>query len=252
MERYRLGKKPARPDAVKLKFSSFFDAVQLPKPLMSFGHYVINQPFKMLGNDRAGDCVWAGAAHETMVWAREKYTPPVFNDADVLSDYTAVTGYNPADPSTDNGTDMEEAAKYRRKTGIRDASGVRHKIDAYVALKPGDVEQIALATYLTAGIGIGVRLPDTAERQFDAQEPWSVVRGAKVEGGHYISCLGRNKLGNFLVVTWGRLHAVEPAFLTEYMDEGIAYLSLEALEHKLTPDGFDAAGLRAALPRLGG
>jgi hypothetical protein len=25
----------------------------------------------MLGNDHYGDCVWAGAAHETMLWNKE-------------------------------------------------------------------------------------------------------------------------------------------------------------------------------------
>ncbi len=197
------------------------------------------------------NCVWSGASHETMIWGRKGYTPPDFTDSDVLDDYGAVTGFKPDDPSTDNGTDMTAAAKYRQKTGIKDAAGTRHKIDAYVALRVGNIDELALATYLTSAIGLGVQMPGSAEDQFNAMEPWSVVHGSHIEGGHYVPCFGRNKSGNFLVVTWGRLHAVEPAFLAAYMDEGIAYISLEALEHKLTPDGFDANGLRSALPQLG-
>ena len=58
----KLGKVPARPDAVKLKFSSYINTNQLPTPPASFGHENLIQSWGMLGNDQYGDCVWAGAA----------------------------------------------------------------------------------------------------------------------------------------------------------------------------------------------
>ena len=108
----------------------------------------------MFANDRYGDCVWAGAAHETMLWTEAMQTA-AFNDKNVLSDYSAVTGFDPASPkATDNGTDMQEAASYRRKTGVLDAKGKRHKVLAYLALRPGDIDQLALAMYLFSAVGI--------------------------------------------------------------------------------------------------
>lgn len=204
----------------------------------------------MFANDKFGDCVWAGAAHETMMWTREgPIDDAMFTDANVLSDYSAVTGFNPSDPNSDVGTDMQMAASYRRNTGIIDAAGNRHKIDAYVALNVGVVSDAVLAAYLFGAAGVGILFPDTAFDQFHAGQPWDVVPGApKPVAGHYVSMVGRNSAGNLLVVTWGRLHAMTPRFYLTYNDESLAYVSLEPLTRNLlSPEGFDVDTLRTDL-----
>ena len=131
----KLGKKPARPGAVKLKLAKYLVKPKLPTPPKVFGHEALIGPnWEMLGNDQYGDCVWAGAAHETMLWNKEAARAVTFNNQSVLKDYSAVTGFNPNDPNTDQGTDMQVAASYRRKTGVLDANGKRHKVIAYLAL----------------------------------------------------------------------------------------------------------------------
>ena len=68
----KLGKKPARPGAVKFKFANFLVKPKLPTPPKVFGHEgLIGANWAVLGNDHYGDCVWAGAAHETMLWNKE-------------------------------------------------------------------------------------------------------------------------------------------------------------------------------------
>lgn len=247
----KLGKLPARPEAIRLKFGIFFNAEQLPVPPAAFGHYAIKIDWGVQGNDQYADCVFAGAAHETMVFCNENQNSVNFEEQNVLSDYAAVTGFSQADPSTDQGTDMQAAASYRRTTGIIDSQGKRHKVDSYVALPAGNVSQLMLATYLTGATGIGIRMPNSAEKQFDAQVPWSVVPGDTIVGGHYIPCLGKNKSGNILCVTWGRLHAMTPEFYKTYCDEAVCYISLEALNAKgLTPEGFNAAQLQKDLAAI--
>lgn len=249
-----LGKTPAR-HAVSLKFETYFDAAKLPKVPLVFGKpWLVRQP-GMLANDRVGDCVWAGAAHETMLWCAEAGSPVSFVDANVLTDYSNVTGYNPSDPSTDQGTDMQMAASYRLKVGVGDALGARHKIDAYVALKPGNIAQVELAAYLFGAVGIGVQFPVSAFDQFDTGKPWSPTAAGPIEGGHYIPIVGRNSFGYFLCWTWGRLQAITPSWLYKYMDEGIGYLSLERMRGPMgvlgvSPQGFDAATLQADLKLL--
>ena len=243
----KLGKRSARPDAIKLKFSRYFDAASLPTPPAAFGHYATFSQWGMFANDRYGDCVFAGAAHETMVFAAEGGATAAFTDAAVLSDYSAVTGFDAARPDSDQGTDMQAAASYRRKTGIVDAVGARHKIDCYVALEPGNVDQIALAAWLTGACGVGLQLTDDAEDAFDKGQPWTVRPNQRAIGGHYVPCVGRDPSGALLVVTWGRLQAVDPSYLRAYCDEAVAYLSLETLRDNLSPEGFDADALRADL-----
>lgn len=246
----KLGKLPARPDAVKFKYGAIFNVAKLPTPPLRFGHFNSISQWGEFGNDKYSDCVFAGAAHETMIWCSEVGAVTTFDDTAVLSDYSAVTNFDPNNPATDQGTDMQEAASYRRKVGLLDASGSRHKVDAYVAIKAGDLVQLAQAAYLFGAVGAGFRMPASAEAQFDAGQPWDVVQGDAVEGGHYVPIIGRNSAGNFLGITWGRLHAMTPRWVSTYMDEGIAYLSIEALKNNLSPEGVSLDDLQRSLQQL--
>ena len=244
---FRLGKKPARPEAVKLRLAAYLDAAELPPVPAVIGRFAKwPQAWKMLGNDLYGCCYWSGSAHETMLLKADAgYDVPMFTPYGVLKDYSAATGFNSSDPSTDQGTDVQQGAAYRQKIGICDAAGVRHKIDIYTALKVGDVNQLALAVYLFGTVGIGLQLPTYAMDQFKMFEPWSVQTDSGTEGGHYVNLIGRNSVGSWIGVTWGRLQALTPGFISSYMDEGIAYLSPERLSAKgLSPQGLDIAGLQ--------
>lgn len=242
-----LGKTAARPDAISFKFAKYFIAAALPTPPAVFGHYGAIASWGELGNNRYGNCVLAGGAHETMLWTAEAGNIAAFDDNSVLSDYAAITGFDPSDLNTDQGTDMQEAASYRRKTGLLDADGNRHIIDAYVAPATGDVNELLTATYLFGAVGIGIRFPKTAMAQFDAGKPWSVVPGAVLDGGHYVPCVGRAPSGNLVIVTWGRTQEMEPPFFELYNDENVAYLSLEMLKNSMSPEGIALTALEADL-----
>ena len=206
---------------------------------------------KILGKEYATIFLnkWAGAAHETMMLAKEAGNTATFNDAAVLSDYGAATGFEISDPSTDQGTDMQEAAAYRRKTGVLDAGGERHTIAAYLALEPSDLTHLYQAAYLFGAVGIGVQLPQSGLDQFDQRQPWSVVPGSPNEGGHYVPLLGRTAAG-LAVVTWGDIQFMSEAFLMTYCDEAVAYVSQECLVNQKSPEGFDYAALLADLKEL--
>lgn len=252
--KYKLGKKPARPGAVKFKFANYVDKSKLPTPPKSFGHVKLPSPWGMLANDQVGDCVIAGAAHETMAWNyMGSGTVPRFTDESILRIYSELTGYNPSDPNSDQGTDMSAAADYRRRTGIPDADGKIHKIDSYLDLSAGDVDNLVLGAYL-GGVGVGLMLPDDADKMFDNGQVWDMKAGFKAnpDNGHYVPVLGRNSAGNLLLITWGRLHAMTPRFYEMCSDEAIAYLSLESIAEATSknPEGFDIATLRKDLAAL--
>lgn len=251
----KFGKKPARPGAVKFNFSTYFNSPDLPVPVGPFGSYGLVNNWGMLANDKYGDCVLAGGAHETMMGSLEGQRGSLsFTDESVLSDYSAITGFNPNDPSTDGGTDMAQAAAYRRKIGLLDANGNRHKVDAYVAITPGDVKELMTATYIFGAVGIGIKVPDFAMSQFTAEQPWSLPtnwQSAQIEGGHYIPVVGRNSKGYILVVTWGRLQAMTNDFFQAYCDEAIAYINLETLNAKgVNPHKFNQIQLESDLSQL--
>lgn len=241
----KLGKLPARTDAVRLKFATYMTG-QLPTPPASFGHDNLVKSFPMFGNDQYGDCVWAGAGHETQIWTAEGGAPATFSNSGILAAYSAVTGFNRNDPNTDQGTDMQAAASYRRKTGILDSHRRRHKVGAYVALTPGDLNQLYTAMWLFGAVGIGIEFPAFAMDDFNNRQPWDVSHhNTKIEGGHYIPVVGHH--GLISVVTWGREIGMTEAFYQRYNDETIAYLSPEMLTGGVSLEGFNLAALQADL-----
>ena len=185
----------------------------------------------MLGNDAAGDCVFASAAHQTMIWNKVRHGHDVaFDDTSVLSDYSAVTGYNPADPTTDQGTDVRTALSYRLKTGVVDAGGTRHKIGGYASLRPKDWDQLILAAYIFGAVEIGFEFPDTAMSQFNNSSTWDVVAGAQIIGGHdvpVVGSMGHTTQGTAL--TWAKRQVFTKAFYEAYNDEAYCILSLEQI-----------------------
>lgn len=251
----KLGKRPATPDARDLRFAAYAVPAELPRPPKgSFGHdkapASLGESWGMLGNDAYGDCVWAGAAHEVMVWNAEQGKRVAFTDAVVLSDYSAATGFHADAPSTDQGTDVRQAMGYRRSTGILDAQGWRHKVAAYVRLDPGNHTELWQAVYLFGVVGIGFEFPDYAMDEFRQNKRWSYHRKGQIDGGHYVPVVARRGAMNPVVVTWGREQEMTLPFYEHYCDEAWIPLSEEALSGGRSLEGFDLEALQADLRAL--
>ena len=256
----RLGKAAPSYDHRDLKFRDFLVPERLPTPPAQFGFGTLYQDWGMLGNgpddsvepgfQGAGDCVFAGACHETMLWNREAGHPVTFTGANTISDYSAVTGYVIDDPNSDQGTNVRTALGYRRSTGVIDSGGQRHTIGAYVALEPGNWEELIQAAYVLLAVGIGLEFPSSAMDQFNNGQIWSVVPGSQVEGGHYVSVTGRRTADDIGLITWGRRQGMTRSFYTKYCDEAWGIITLEELKNGRNVRGFDYPGLQSALNQL--
>lgn len=249
--RFKTGKTPATEDPRDLKFSRYLTALP-PIPTGVLGHAgeFADDAWLMFANDSYGDCVFAGAAHETVLWCKLGGSSAVFNDTDVLSDYSAVTGFDPGNPSTDQGTDMRQAMLYRKNTGVIDANGKRHKIGAFVRID--SIDELKRSIYLFGVAAIGFIFPESAWDQFDRGQPWDLVDGAPEDGGHYVPLIGYDSRTDlFTCVTWGREQQITPRFLARLMDEAYAPLSSEMLRNDRSPEGFDLATLQNDLAHIG-
>ena len=109
---------------------------------------------------------------------------------------------------------------------------------------------LLLGSYLFGAVGIGLRMPASALDQVRAGQPWNVVRGSPIEGGHYVPLVGRIGAQTLVVVTWGRVQIMSEAFLAEYCDEAAAYVSQECLVKQKSPEGFAYADLIGDLAAL--
>lgn len=235
----KLGNNFSKSDSRDLQFEAFTTRdtnVLVPEV---YGHANTFNNWGMLGNDQYGNCVFAGGDHEEMLignlalpGAPVGVEPIKFTPANALADYAAVTGFNLQTGANDNGTDPRESFKYRQKTGLIDASGKRRKIAAYVAVPINNLKTIAEATFIFDAVGIGFEFPGPAMEQFNKEEPWDVVSGAQIEGGHYVPIVGKPKQGWFSVITWGRKQFMTEAFFKKYVVEAWAFITPESLNAK--------------------
>jgi len=240
------GKLPARPGAISLKFGDFIKPENLPPLPDIFGHSlaVPSNQWGMLGNDRVGDCVLAGAAHETMIWRSEaNQILPKFSANGIERQYFHLTG------GGDHGLDVQQTAKWRRDVGLTDDEGGVHQIAAYLALDPGNINHLFYGVYLFGAVGLGLRLPDVADMQFRDNQPWDFT-GATASGGHYVPFAGRRP-GMLHVITWGqRWPMLESSLTPNWIDEAVVYISKDSLANEKSPEGFDYAALNGFLSEL--
>lgn len=241
---FMLGKAPPKVDARTLKLASYLDHVQLPPIPASTGWAgnVAQGAWDTLGNDQYGDCVEAGALHIINVWrtARGEAKSP-FTEQDALSVYTAITGFNPNDPSTDNGTVMLDMLNYWRQTGLNGSH-----IGAYVQVDPHNKQEVDAAIYLFGSLYIGFQFPDTAMQQFQSGAWWDVRPGASIIGGHCVPVPDYTSAW-YWCITWGRLFPLSKAFFDTYVDEAYALLGEEWLGATQAPNGFDLSQLLSDL-----
>jgi hypothetical protein len=132
----------------------------------------------------------------------------------VLRFYSESSGYDPADPATDQGATMQEVNDYFRAYGI-----AGRKIEAFFRVNSDDFDELRSALYLFGAVSIGMAFPSFAMDQFNRGKPWDFPPGTKVkiDGGHDVLLVGMTRGGNLLVVTWGKLQIVTPRFWTRFM-----------------------------------
>jgi hypothetical protein len=235
----KLGNNFSKPDSRDLQYENYRSAKTAVLVPEVFGHGNTFKDWGMLGNDQYGDCVFAGADHEQMLIANLALPgapvgvePVKFTPENALADYGAVTGFDPQTGEGDNGTDPRESFKYRQKTGLIDASGKRHKIAAYVSIPVTNIAAVIEATFIFDAVGIGFEFPGSAMEQFNNGEPWAVVKGAQIEGGHYVPIVGKPSKGNLAIVTWAKRQVMTEAFYKKYTVEAWAFITQESLNAK--------------------
>lgn len=244
----KTGKKAPRHDKRTLALANYLDFDALPAAPASVNWAAKVTNLGMMQNDSIGDCTLAGAGHAIQTDTANNGSQVIVSDADIVTAYSAVTGYNPADPSTDQGAVETDVLNYWRKTGVGG-----HKIFAYTALEPKNKDHIKLAVNLFGGVYIGLALPISAQ----SQDVWHVAPGGSSGsaapgswGGHCVEIIGYGP-GGLKCITWGAVKAMTWGFWYDYCDEAYATLSQDwAVGTKQAPSGFTFAQLQTDLNQV--
>ena len=241
---FKLGKARARRDARNFKFAALLKKrLSLPKEYdFDLTHPGIPTP--IFGNDRYGDCVIAGRAHQTLRFEDvEQRKVLAITDADVTKEYFKETG------GPDSGLVVLDSLKEWRVSGWI-AAKKRYRIRAFSELDRGVRDQMKQAIVLDIGVGLGLAMPITAQAQFQAGKPWDVTTGhgsaPNSWGGHYVHVPGYTTAGP-VCVTWGRKQQMTWAFFAKYCDE--AYAIFDAKDTAKVRRALDGKKLRALLAR---
>jgi len=202
----------------------------------------------MLDNDHVGDCVAAAAFHAQQLFEFDaRDTTTAFTTAECLDMYAAISGYDPADPTTDTGARLQDGLEYWRTVGVGG-----YRITAFAQI---DHTDLALVKTCIADFGVvytGMNVPASAMRQLHAGQRWDIVAATAILGGHCVPLTGYDP-GWLTCVTWGQPQPMSTAFYLRYVDETWVPISPDWVSRTgRTPSGLDATAANAEYQRLTG
>lgn len=241
----KLSAQPARP---QLRLEDYVTA-DLPEPPESVDWQspVDASGWPMYGNDQIGDCTFAEIGHHIqLITKAASGTAVQVSDSAVLTGYEAVSGYRPGDPSTDVGCRIADVMDYWLKTGVGG-----HHILAHASIHASNTKLVKQAIALFGGVSIGLNVPQSAEDQFNAGQPWDYVRGSRSLGGHCV-LLGAYGPKRWKVITWAAEEEMTDLFYQHEVDEVRLPVTTEWFKGGKSPTGIDIATMGADYATLTG
>lgn len=230
------GRLPPHPEDThpRLKLSPFLRAVT-PPPSVDWYSRIPMWPMYL--NDQLGDCTEAMVGHiiENVSMYGEG-GPVEITDDDVLAAYERVSGYNPNDPSTDQGAVLQDVYGDWRKTGVGG-----HKATVFAQVDEKNLTQVRQAVDQFGAVGLGIVVTQDMMDDFNAGLPWTRTKGARL-GGHAVPVVGYDADWLY-VVTWGRLQQMRWGVFAEVCEEAWAAILPEWFKDGRDPEGLDLYGL---------
>jgi hypothetical protein len=258
---FRMGRNRPVARCPRLSLKNYL-TMSLPAPPVSVGYAADAKSAlsQMYLNDSLGDCVIAGMAHVEGVLTGNVGSAEIFSNSEITALYSAIGGYVPGDPSTDQGCDEQTALNYWQQNGLLYANPISahksigaHKIAGWMSVNPSDPVEVRTALWLFENLIFGVELPDAWVNPMPsaADFVWQSAGEANPENGHCFVATGYGKTG-LQICTWGMLGYITNAAVRKYAGEsqgGELYCVISqdgiAKASQKAPNGFDWSQLLA-------
>lgn len=202
----------------------------------------------MMGNDSAGDCTCADCGHQVMLHTANAGHFIAPSTTEVLQLYSAITGYNPDDPASDQGANEVEVLQY-----LKDSGFLGQKVSAFGSVDPQNLNHVRWCNQIFGACRLGINVPQSFMDQFQAGQPISDVGDTNIVGGHDVPIVKYDPQYAY-IVTWGKLWPVEWPFIenASYVEEVHAELWPDWLRSQGTaPSGLDMQQLAQDLAAVG-
>lgn len=259
MPNFKFGRRRPAPHSIP-KFSlQAFATEPLPTPPASvdYSPHALPNLTNILGNDTVGDCVIASAYHALGVYtggAGDLFTP---TESQVIADYSAIGGYVPGKPETDQGCDEVAALNYWKSHGFANGD----KLAGWLPIDPMDTEHVKACLNLFEAVIFCMELPSawTNNEPSGPGFTWDVAGDPVPENGHSMMAYGYDDHG-IIFDTWGLVPAkLTWAALAKYASEsngGGCYVAVTpTMVAKATgknPAGYDWPSIVKYFDSIGG
>lgn len=244
---FRAGRLPDDRSRPRVFFSRFWRTSYLPPEAADY--YTGVASWGMLGNDRYGDCVFASNGHLVeQQTALGDHAEAGVTTTQALAEYTRVTGFNPNDPNTDNGSTVQAGLHDLTLNGL-----AGKKIAAYAQLNHQNLGEVKTAVAQLGAVDVGCVITQSAMDQFNAGQPWDYTGDNTPMGGHCILLTGYDSTYLYFV-TWGKVQKATYAWWNNYVEEAWAVISADWADQGAGPDpeGVDLHALGEEFAQLTG
>lgn len=201
-------------------------------------------PNDPLGNDEVGDCAEAAPGHaiQNMTRVSHYLTPTQVTKQQVVGAYSTITGYNPSDPSTDQGSNMLDVCKFLQKTGL-----AGWKFDGYAQLNTQNVDQVKAAVFNFGWVYFGIVVPKSIVAAIQAgriPQNWNYSsKDRETNNGHALGGFGYGRAG-LAFNSWGNWYHMDWNFWLNWVDEAYVLYSKAWLKASgITPSGLDLTAM---------
>jgi len=258
---FRMGRK--RPIARTPRFALknyLMQGLPTPPASIDYSARASNSLSQMYGNDTLGDCVIACMGHvEGVLTANAEAVELIVPEANIISLYSAIGGYVPGNPATDQGCDEQTALNYWAHHGLTNWKKAKYKIAAWLSVDGSNLAEVRAALWLFENLMFGIELPDAWINPMPESSGfvWGQAGHPDPNNGHCVAGVGYSQ-GGVTIATWGMTGVMTNGAVSQYTagsEGGELYtvLSQDAIieASKKAPNGFDFAQLTADLDSMG-
>jgi hypothetical protein len=230
----KFGRRPRGHDQRIPKLSAIGGLMPLLPPEINYAAGMPANLGAMLNNS-LGDCTCAACGHAIQTWSFNStgtmVTPP---DADIESLYEEAGDYIPGQPNTDNGAVIQTVL-----TDWMNGPIDGNELTAFVEIDQLSVSNIQRSIYECGVVDIGFDVPSFMP--MNAGATWDVNASADntIIGGHSVDLVGYQADGTYIVISWGQLFYMTPAFMAKFCDEAYGLINAAWI----TASGHSPAGL---------
>ena len=199
------------PHAPMLKLRDYMKMAALPTNPAScdYSSPAISVITNLEGNDEYGDCVEAEDSHFIAVMTGNAGTLFAYSKQQTLAAYSALTGFNASDPSTDQGTDPIADLNYYVQNPYADGT----KLAGYLQVDATNQQEVMFALFAFGNLKLWLALPDSYINPIPSANGfvWD-VDSPDPSNGHCIGSCGYNSTNVAVVgansqgvqiMTWG-------------------------------------------------